>query len=204
MPMNLFTRFQKAKSPTSFVTVVSGLPRSGTSMMMQILQAGGMEILTDQVRSADDDNPKGYYELERVKKLKTGDTQWLEEAQGKAVKIVSSLLESLPSQYHYKIIFMQRDMDEILASQKQMLIRRGEPTNKASDETMAALFQQHLASVQTWWAKQPNLQVLTVQYTGLLQDPKPNIEAIVRFLGLPLNVQRMGEVPDRQLYRQRR
>ena len=204
MPLNFLNRFKKAKSPASFITVVSGLPRSGTSMMMQILQAGGMEILTDEVRFADDDNPKGYYELERVKKLKTGDTQWLAEAQGKAVKVVSSLLESLPGQYDYKIIFMQRDMGEILASQKQMLIRRGEPTDKASDEMMAALFQQHLASVQTWLAAQPNLRVLTVPYTGLLQDPRPNIEAIVRFLDLPLNVEGMCEIPDRQLYRQRR
>ena len=203
MPSKFLSRLQKTKNPSNFITVVSGLPRSGTSMMMQILQAGGMDILTDFVRGADDDNPKGYYEFERVKKLKEGDTQWLSEAQGKAVKIVSSLLEYLPGQYSYKIIFIQRDMNEILASQKQMLIRRGEPTDKASDEIMAAIFQQHLSGVKTWLSDKPNVQVLYIQYTDLLQNPKANVDAVVRFLALPLKVQPMYDVPDSKLYRQR-
>jgi hypothetical protein len=203
MASKFLLRFQKTKYPSSFITVVSGLPRSGTSMMMQILQAGGMEILTDYVRGADDDNPKGYYEFERVKKLKEGDNLWLADAQGKAVKIVSSLLEYLPEQYSYKIIFMQRDMSEILASQKQMLIRRGEPTDKASDEIMAGIFQQHLSGVQTWLSGKPNLPVLYIQYTDLLKNPKANVDEVVRYLSLPLKIQPMYEVPDAKLYRQR-
>ena len=133
-----------------FITVVSGLPRSGTSMMMKMLAAGGMPILTDNTRIPDDDNPGGYFELEKVKALKDGENEWLSEAQGKAVKIISALLEHLPSQYQYRIIFIHRDLGEILASQKQMLVRRGEPADKIDDESLGALFQKHLLQVEKW------------------------------------------------------
>ena len=108
------------------ITIVSGLPRSGTSMMMKMLEAGGIPPLTDEIRTADTDNPKGYYEFERVKKMDKGDTAWLENAQGKSVKVISALLKHLPSDYRYRVIFMRRDMSEILASQKKMLDHRGE------------------------------------------------------------------------------
>jgi len=114
------------------ILIVSGLPRSGTSMMMKMLEAGGMAVLTDNIRTADQDNPRGYYEFERVKQIEH-DTAWLPEAQGKAVKMIAGLLKHLPADYVYKIIFMQRDMDEVLASQRQMLVRRGKPTDCASD-----------------------------------------------------------------------
>src|SRR4030067_886296 len=131
MPFRSLFTSRKSSKTSEFITVVSGLPRSGTSMMMQILHAGGMEILTDQQRTADD-NPKGYYELERVKKMKEGDVTWVRESGGKVIKVISALLEYLPRDLSYKVIFMHRKMDEILASQKQMLARRGEPTDKAS------------------------------------------------------------------------
>ncbi|HZD55295.1 MAG TPA: hypothetical protein VE136_01120, partial [Anaerolineales bacterium] len=99
------------------MTIVSGLPRSGTSMMMKMLEAGGVPPLTDEIRTADRDNPKGYYEFERVKKMPDGDKAWMVEARGKSVKVISALLEHLPPQYDYKVIFMRRDMNEILASQ---------------------------------------------------------------------------------------
>ena len=113
------------------ITVVSGLPRSGTSMMMKMLDAGGMEILSDEVRKADEDNPKGYYEFEKVKELEK-DASWMGQAAGKAVKIISALLMHLPEEYSYRIIFMRRKMEEILKSQEQMLIRRDEPTDDVS------------------------------------------------------------------------
>jgi len=125
------------------ITIVSGLPRSGTSMMMKMLEAGGMEILKDEIRKADEDNPAGYYEFEKVKELKK-DVSWLENAKGKSVKIISSLLEHLPEKYTYKIIFMHRNMEEILNSQRQMLFRRGEATNEVSDEKMGKMFLKHL------------------------------------------------------------
>jgi hypothetical protein len=202
MPLNLFSRFSAKKLPAS-VTIVSGLPRSGTSMMMQMLQAGGMEILTDNQRAADDDNPKGYFEFERVKKLKDGDTQWVREAQGKVVKVVSALLEHLPKEYGYQVIFMLRDIDEILASQKQMLVRRQEPTDKVSDEKLAELFHDHLSAIKDWLNRQENIRVLYVNYNDLLQNPKPLVDTIAGFLESPVDVQAMLEIPDRKLYRQR-
>src|SRR5687768_1736541 len=110
------------------ITVVSGLPRSGTSMMMKMLEAGGLEPVVDHVRKPDEDNPKGYYEFERVKALEN-DREWLPEAKGKFVKVISMLLRHLPADHRFKVIFMQRNMPEVLASQKKMLVRRGEDPN---------------------------------------------------------------------------
>src|SRR5262245_34269287 len=118
------------------IIIVSGLPRSGTSMMMKILEAGGLPVLTDALRTADDDNPKGYYEYERVKQLDKGDQAWLAEAEGKVVKVISALLTQLPATHQYRVIFMQRKLAEVLASQRKMLIHRGEPTDAVDDETL--------------------------------------------------------------------
>lgn len=173
-------------------------------MMMKILAAGGMQILTDELRVADEDNPKGYFELERVKKLKEGDIAWVGEAQGKVVKIISALLDDLPPAYHYKIIFMRRAMAEILASQQQMLIRRGEASDKVADEQMAEMFQEHLKRVRVWLANQKNMEVLYIDYNELMGEPAPHIEKICAFLGLALDAQAMRAVPDAGLYRQRK
>jgi hypothetical protein len=189
--------------PRKPVIVVSGLPRSGTSMMMKILEAGGILPVTDNQRMADEDNPKGYYELERVKQLTQGDIAWVDEAQGKVVKVISALLEHLPAKFQYKIIFMRREMAEILASQKQMLIRRGEPTDTVDDGTMAEMFQEHLKRVRVWLANQPNMQVHYVDYNGLMKDPAPHITALCDFLDMPLDRAAMLAVPDASLYRQK-
>ncbi|MFC2043250.1 sulfotransferase [Chloroflexota bacterium] len=186
-----------------FITIVSGLPRSGTSMMMNILAAGGMNILTDNARIPDEDNPRGYYELEKVKALKDGENEWLSEAQGKAVKIISALLHHLPSQYQYKIIFMRRDLDEILASQNQMLVRRDEPTDKIDDYTLGGLFQKHLTQVEKWLSEQPNIGVTYVNYNDILQNPERDIQKVVQFLDLSLDKCLMLGVPEKNLYRQR-
>jgi hypothetical protein len=199
--MGFFSVFRKKETSIRFVTVVSGLPRSGTSLMMQILAAGGMQIVTDEERSADQDNPKGYYELERVKKLQDGDTAWVKEAEGKAVKVISALLEGLPTGYTYKILFMQREMSEILASQRQMLARRGEPGGQVDDETMARLFEKHLENVQAWLAKQKNMHVLYLPYADLIRQPEAQIKTLVTFLAVPLDIQAMLAVPDPALYR---
>ena len=126
------------------VIVVSGLPRSGTSLMMNMLRAGGMPTVTDEMRTADDDNPRGYFELERVKQLAKGDVAWVESARGQAVKVISALLEHLPPTSTYQVLFMQRWLPEVLASQRKMLERRGEPTDTIPDQQMAALFDRHL------------------------------------------------------------
>ena len=129
------------------IIVVSGLPRSGTSLMMQLLAAGGIPIVTDNIRAADADNPRGYCEFERVKTIKT-DASWLPEIHGKAVKMVSQLLYDLPTTERYKIIFMERDLDEVLASQEKMLTRLGRPA--APREPMRHAFTLHLTKLARW------------------------------------------------------
>lgn len=199
--MGIFKRFIKRQGP-AVITIVSGLPRSGTSMMMKVLEAAGMEIVTDNLRVADEDNPKGYYELEQVKALKDGDDSWIEDAPGKVVKVISSLLEYLPSTYKYKIVFMRREIAEILASQKQMLIRRGEPSD-GNDQEMAEMFQEHLKRVRVWLANQTNMEILYVDYNTLMGDPDPEIKTVAEFLGLTENLDAMLAVPDKKLYRQK-
>lgn len=183
------------------ITIVSGLPRSGTSMMMKMLAAGGLEPLTDNIRAADEDNPKGYFEFERVKQIEH-DKAWLEDARSRVVKLISALLKYLPPSYQYKVIFMKRSMPEILASQRQMLMRRGEQADKVPDENMAAMFNKHVAQVEAWLAEQPNIDVLYVNYNEVLKDPRSHAEQIDRFLGGSLAVADMIEVVDRALYRQ--
>jgi hypothetical protein len=185
------------------VTIVSGLPRSGTSMMMRMLEAGGMPVLTDAIREADEDNPEGYYEFEQVKQIET-DKAWLEEAKGKAVKMVAALLKHLPPEYGYRIVFMRRNIEEVLASQRQMLIRRGELTDRISDERMAELFRKHVAQIEAWIAGQANLKTAYVDYGEVLANPVEEARRINRFLGNRLDVERMAGVVDPSLYRQRR
>lgn len=184
------------------ITVVSGLPRSGTSMMMKMLDAGGVEILSDGFREADEDNPKGYYEFEKVKELGK-DASWMGQAAGKAVKIISALLKHLPGEFSYRIIFMRRKMEEILKSQNQMLIRRGEPAGDVSDEEMEKLFNNHLQKVEDWLENQSNVEIKYIHYNEILNDPVPYCKDITRFLGNTLNAEAMSNVVDKSLHRQR-
>lgn len=186
-----------------FITVVSGLPRSGTSMMMKMLEAGGIPPITDELREADEDNPKGYYEFERVKQMDQGDTTWVAGARGKVVKVISALLKHLPPGEQYRVVFVRRNMPEILASQRKMLIRRGEDPDKMDDAQMAMLFEKHLKQVDEWLKAQPNFRVLYVHYTDVLTDPRPQIAKINEFLGNNLNTAAMAETVDPQLYRNR-
>jgi len=198
----LFSKSQKKVEIKQPIIVVSGLPRSGTSMMMKMLAEGGLAIVTDEVRRPDDDNPNGYFVLEIVRQLKEGNFAWLKEANGKAVKVISSLLEYLPQESRYKIIFMERESRETLASQKKMLDHRGE-TSKLNDEEMEQQFQTHLAAVKPWIVRQPNMEVLYANYNALMAEPGPFCQRIADFLDFPLNQTRMIAVPDRQLYRNR-
>jgi hypothetical protein len=185
------------------ITIVSGLPRSGTSMMMKMLEAGGMPILADHLRAPDVDNPKGYYEYERVKQLDKGDHAWLADASGKAVKVISALLEYLPASYAYKVIFMHRRMEEILASQRRMLRNRGEPFAQDSDEEMGQLFEQHLVKVKTWLQTQPHILMLHMDYNQMVANPHPQIQALNNFLDNMLDEARMLAIVDAGLYRTR-
>jgi hypothetical protein len=185
------------------IVIVSGLPRSGTSLMMQMLQAGGMPLLIDDQRPADADNPNGYWEYEPVKRLPQDNT-WMPQAEGKAVKVVSALLQYLPPQHTYKIIFMQRPMPEVLASQAAMLQRRGAQGSQADDQTLASVFAQHLEHTERWLVTQTQMTVLPVDYHATIADPVATATRVARFVDLPLVVAEMARVVDPHLYRQRR
>ena len=192
-----------ASNQHTVITVVSGLPRSGTSMMMRMLEAGGMDLVTDNIRKADEDNLRGYYEFERVKKIKE-DRSWLPFCEGKAVKIISILLLDLPKDRSYKIIFMQRDMEEILASQKAMLERRGEKGAGVDGRKMANNFEKHLQQVEKWLSSNDAFDVLYVTYNDILSNPQRHIDTINEFLGGRLDTKNMSQVVEQSLYRQRK
>lgn len=191
------------QSPSRSVIVVSGLPRSGTSMMMKMLEAGGIPVLVDNLRTPDPDNPQGYYEYERVKDLDKGDAVWVGEAEGKVVKVISALLEYLPPDHNYKVAFMHRKLDEVLASQQKMLSRRGEATNKVDDAEMADLFHKHVAKVSAWLDTQPNFEVLHADYNELLAEPLSQIGLINQFFDGILDENEMTRVVNPDLYRNR-
>ncbi len=195
----IFRRFRRGEP----VIVVSGLPRSGTSMTMKMLEAAGIPLVQDGIRVADEDNPKGYFELERVKELdKGGETGWLLEARGKAVKIISFLLPYLPGENRYKILFMHRDLREVLASQAKMLDRRGE-TSESSDERMTELYEKHLWKTKRLLESAKHFEVLDLQYREIIADATTHAKRIRDFLDLPLDVAKMAAVVDEQLYRNR-
>lgn len=191
------------KNKNDEIVVVSGLPRSGTSMLMKMLDAGGIPPLTDQEREADEDNPKGYYEFERVKQLKEGDTDWLPQAKGKTVKVIAALLTKLPPNFRYSVLFMRRAMPEILASQQKMLVRRGEDPTKVNDDEMTKLFEAHLVMVLDWASKQKNIRLMEVDYNQMLQEPEPLVKEVNQFLGGEMDIEKMATVVDPNLYRQR-
>ncbi len=186
------------------IVVVSGLPRSGTSMTMKMLEAGGLSLVVDGMRTADEDNPKGYYEDERVKDLgDTDDRSWLAESKGKAIKIISYLLKDLPQDHNYKVLFMRRDVHEILASQAKMLERRGE-TSETDDKRMIELYDDHLWKVNRLLEREPHLDVIDVHYKAVLENPRAEAKRIRDFVDLPLDAAKMAGVVDERLYRNRR
>lgn len=188
--------------PLDVITIVSGLPRSGTSMMMRMLEAGGLPPLVDGIREADDDNPLGYYEFERVKKVKE-DQGWLDDARGKVVKMVSTLLVDLPPRQTYRVVFMRRRLEEILASQRRMLLRNAKPWSEADDARMTGLYQAHVRQIEAWIARQRHLSALYVSYNELLASPREHADRVNVFLGGMLDVPQMVSVVDQNLYRQK-
>lgn len=185
-----------------FVTIVSGLPRSGTSMMMQVLEAGGIDPLTDRLRAADDDNPRGYYELEAVKKTKQ-DASWLTDAPGKAVKLVHLLLYDLPGDRAYRVVFMRRKMQQVLASQQTMLERQSRQGSVLPAEKLGQIFADQLDKIVAYLDQQSNIRALYVDYNRIITDPDPLIDQINDFLGGSLDTHAMQKVVDPNLYRQR-
>ncbi|HLA98576.1 MAG TPA: hypothetical protein VJL34_08980 [Anaerolineales bacterium] len=199
----IFFRLFKKGNSRDFIIIVSGLPRSGTSLMMSMLAAGGLEVLTDNLREADADNPAGYYELEEVKKLINGEHFWIARSRGKVVKVISTLLPYLPAGYRYRIVFMRRAMEEILASQRRMLINRGENPDKVSDDQMAEIFEKNLQQIDRWIDSQANATRIDINYNQLIEKPRPLVAEINIFMGGGLDEEKMLGVIDPSLYRQR-
>ena len=186
------------------VVIVSGLPRSGTSMMMKMLDAGGVQIMTDAIRKADIDNPKGYYEYERVKNLeKETDKSYVREARGKALKVISFLLKDLPDDNFYRVIFMRRHLDEVIDSQNKMLDRRGEKSIEER-ERMAEAYRNHLAAVKILVRKRPNFEMLEFRYDEAVKDPAAAARTVNAFLGGKLDEGAMTAAIDAELYRNRK
>jgi hypothetical protein len=184
------------------ITIVSGLPRSGTSLMMQMLVAGGMTPLSDGERIADVDNPRGYLEWERIKTL-PNDPGCIAEGEGKVVKVISRLLLSLPPGHDYRVIFMQRPLPEVLASQDQMLRHRGTYKEGANPAIMSAAFEKHLREVYAWLEGKAHVKSMLLPYREVLEEPKSAAEKISEFLGLALDLDAMTQQVDGSLYRNR-
>ena len=185
----------------SEITIVSGLPRSGTSLMMQMLQCGGMTVVTDGIRADDVDNPRGYLEWERAKQIKT-DASWLADTRGKVFKMVSQLLYDLPRNEQYAIIFMERDLDEVLSSQEKMLARSGRQA--APRDSLKRAYTLHLSRLQAWLQRQAQLRVLLVSYHELIGHPAQEAARVCEFLGAQLDGGKMVSAVDTALYRNRR
>jgi hypothetical protein len=185
-----------------FITVVSGLPRSGTSLTMQMLAAGGMPVLTDAVRKPDQDNPRGYFEFEPVKRTRR-DSTWLAGARGKAVKLIYPLLRDLPLDFEYRVILMRRDLNEVVASQRAMLRRSGGKGADVTDLRMAAIFAGELREIRQWLSGQANFTVVEIDHRDCMEAPALTASLVNLFVGGGLNEAAMASVFDNSLYRQR-
>jgi hypothetical protein len=184
------------------ITIVSGLPRSGTSLMMQMLAAGGMPLLSDLERKPDIDNPRGYCEWEPIKLL-PNEAKRIDEAEGKAVKVISQLLLSLPQGRNYKLIFMERPLPEVLASQDEMLKRRGS-VELVDTALLTSAFRDHMREIVDWLEHRTDIPVCRVGYRKILSDPAGSAKSVRDFLGIDLNVKAMALAVDPSLYRNRR
>jgi hypothetical protein len=197
---SLLCRFKYGKP----LVLVSGLPRSGTSMLMQMLEKGGMPIVTDKIRTADEDNPKGYHEFEKIKEIdKTQDKSWLKQYRGQVIKTISFLLQDLPRDLNYKVIFMRRNIEEVLKSQNKMLERSGAPGTIVSDDKMRGNYEFHLKKVYYQLEHIPNFEALYVDYPAVVENPLREAKRINEFLGGNLNVEGMAGAVESGLYRNR-
>lgn len=186
----------------SVISIVSGLPRSGTSLMMQMLAAGGIPPMTDNQRTADEDNPRGYLEFEAVKKTKQ-DAAWLNDAPGKVVKMVHLLLYDLPPDRKYKVVFMRRDLTEVVASQRKMLQRHNKPGAAVPDAQLIKIFDEQLKKLFAWLPTQKQFEVIEVGYNALMKDPAPVVKQLNAFFGGQMDEAKMLGTVDPSLYRNR-
>ena len=197
---------QPTVDPSQIITIVTGLPRSGTSMMMQMLVAGGMSPLTDHQREADASNPKGYFEYDKATQFGS-DSSWIGDASGKVVKIVAQLLPELPTETngkpaHYRVVFMERDLEEVLASQQTMLDHQGRQGANLDRGRLADVFKEQLRKVHRS-IDDRNIPCLVVQHATVIRDPQSVAEIVNNFFDGTLDVAAMATVVDPALYRER-
>ncbi len=185
------------------ITIVSGMPRSGTSMMMQILQAGGLKILSDNLRLSDENNPKGYLEYQKVKNI-ANDHSWMHEAEDKTIKVIAQLLQFLPTSYQYKVIFMEREMEEVIQSQQLMLGKKTDVERKTYPTALADTFQKQLTKIRSWLSNHPQFEVFYVSYPETINSPAEISENISAFLEADLDIEKMVQAVDQNLYRNRK
>lgn len=181
------------------VLVVSGLPRSGTSLAMALLAEGGVELLTDGVRGPDPDNPLGYHEYEGVKRL-PHDARWLAAARGRAVKVIHAFLQQLPEGWTYRVILLRRNLRDVVASQDRMLARRGQPVGGLPAERVAEVLGQQLDSARDWLRSRPDVAWMELDYDALLREPEPELARLIEFAALRVPVSRLAALiqPERR------
>jgi len=184
------------------ITVVSGLPRSGTSLMMQMLDTGGIEPFTDNIRQPDESNPKGYCEYERVKSLDR-DTSWLFEVENCAVKIVANWLHFLPPEFEYSLVFMERDLEEVIRSQDEMLKLAGRPARKYDLDLMASSYGRLIEATKDWLSRQKNINTININHQDVITNPSQAAEMVNNFLGNMLDESKMPSVIEHTLYHQK-
>ncbi len=182
------------------IVLVSGLPRSGTSLMMQMLHAGGMPVLTDERRPPDLANPRGYFEFEAVKHTRQN-AAWIQQAAGKAVKVIYRLLYDLPEDQPLRVIFMRRNLSQVVASQQAMLGRP--PGSVAENHRLITIFQRELAQLDGWLTTRPQISVLNVAHERLMAHPEVVVKEIGTFLTQSLDLTAMQKAIQPALYRQR-
>jgi hypothetical protein len=192
------------KDPGDPIVVVSGLPRSGTSMLMKMLDEGGMQIMTDSERVADIDNPKGYFEYERVKDLeKETDKSYVREGRGKVLKVISFLIKDLPDDNDYRVIFMRRDLDEVIASQNKMIQRLGTDDSTAAEEAMKEAYRNDIVRTRLLCKKRPNFELIEISYKSTVEDSEATARSVNAFVGGHLDEAAMRAAVDGSLYRNR-
>ena len=178
--------FNPSVERARIITVVTGLPRSGTSLMMQLLTAAGLDPVTDVRRAPDEDNPLGYFEFEKTLTL-AKDASWIPEVRGKTIKIVAQLLPLLPVGEFYNIVFMERDLDEVVASQHAMLARSNRAGLKTEDAKLKETFASQLERVRRKLAESSQVRILTVNYNRLITDAKTEVARVAQFVGEPFD-----------------
>jgi hypothetical protein len=192
------------KDPGDPIVVVSGLPRSGTSMLMKMLDEGGMQIMTDSERVADIDNPKGYFEYERVKDLeKETDKSYVHEGRGKVLKVISFLIKDLPDDNDYRVIFMRRDLDEVIASQNKMIQRLGTDDSTAAEEAMKEAYRNDIVRTRLLCKNRPNFELIEISYKNTVEDSEATARSVNAFVGGHLDEAAMRAAVDGSLYRNR-